>query len=91
MVELFGTIWLKNYNKYFLKVSMYISIIMAMLKNIVDFYLLLIGAEDAKTPVGVRFRGDPAGASAEEARRNAHGKRSVWSGNQQTRLTEPLS
>ena len=57
-----------------------------MLKNIVDFYTLLIGAEGAKTPVGVRFRGDPAGASAEEARRNAHGKRSAWSGNQQTIL-----
>jgi len=53
-----------------------------MLKNIVDFYPLLIGAEDAKTPVGVRVRRDPAGASAEEARRNAHGKRSVWRGNQ---------
>jgi hypothetical protein len=45
---------------------------------------LLIGAEGAKTPVGVRFRGDPAGVSAEEARRNAHGKRSAWSANQQT-------
>jgi hypothetical protein len=42
-----------------------------VLKNIVDFYTLLIGAEGAKTPVGVRVRGDPAGASAEEARRNA--------------------
>jgi hypothetical protein len=47
---------------------------------------MLIGAEGAQTPVGVRFRGDPAGASAEEARRNAHGKRSAWSGNQHTRL-----
>jgi hypothetical protein len=47
---------------------------------------MLIGAEGAKTPEGVRFRGDPAGASAEEARRNAHGKRSAWSGNQHTRL-----
>jgi hypothetical protein len=36
--------------------------------------------------VGVRVRGDPAGVSAEEARRNAHGKRSAWSGNQQTSL-----
>ena len=43
-----------------------------MLKNIVDFYSLLIGAEGAKTPVGVRFMGDPAGVNAEEARRNAH-------------------
>jgi len=59
----------------------------AVLKNSVDFYTLLIGAEGAKTPVGVRFRGDPAGASAEEARRNAHGKRSAWSGNQQENLT----
>ena len=47
-------------------------ILEALLKNNVDFYTLLIGAEGAKTPVGVRFRGDPAGASAEEARRNAH-------------------
>jgi hypothetical protein len=43
-----------------------------MLKNIADFYTLLIGAEGTKTPVGVWFRGDPAGASAKEARRNAH-------------------
>ena len=43
-----------------------------MLKNIVDFYTLLIGAEGAKTPVVVRFRGDPAGVSFVEARRNAH-------------------
>ena len=57
-----------------------------MLKNIVDFYTLLIGAEGSKTPVGVWFRGDPAGASAEEARRNAHGMRSAWSGNQQAIL-----
>jgi len=35
-------------------------------------YELLIGAEGTKTPVGVRVRGDPAGASAEEARRNPH-------------------
>jgi hypothetical protein len=40
--------------------------------------------------VGVWFRGDPAGASAEEARRNTHGKRSAWSGNQQANLTEPI-
>ena len=61
-----------------------------MLNNIVDIYTLLIGVEGAKTPVGVRFRGDPAGASTEEARRNAHGKRSAWSGNQQTILTKPI-
>jgi hypothetical protein len=43
-----------------------------LLKNIVNFYTLLIGAEGAKTPVGVWFRGDPAGAIAEEDRRNTH-------------------
>jgi len=58
--------------------------------NIVDFYTLLIGVEGTKTPVGVRYRGDPAGVNAEEARRNAHGKRSAWSGNQQTSLTKPF-
>ncbi|MDP4170399.1 MAG: hypothetical protein Q8906_07285 [Bacillota bacterium] len=45
----------------------------------------LIVAEGAKTPAGVRDRGDPAGAgSAEEAPRHARGKRSAWSANQQT-------
>jgi len=44
-----------------------------VLKNSVNFNTLLIGAEGTKTPVGVWFRGDPAGASAEEARRNTHG------------------
>jgi hypothetical protein len=63
---------------------------LAVLKNSVDFYTLLIGAEGTKTPVGVWFRGDPAGAGAEEARRNTHGKRSAWSGNQQASLTEPI-
>jgi hypothetical protein len=63
-------------------------IFIAVLKNSVDFYTLLIGEEGTKTPVGVWFRGDPAGACAEEARRNTHGKRSVWSGNQQASLTE---
>jgi hypothetical protein len=43
-----------------------------VLKVIVDFSTQLIGAEGAKTPAGVRDRGDPAGAkSAEEAPRNA--------------------
>jgi hypothetical protein len=60
----------------------------AMLMRYDELIHLLIGAEGAKTPVGVRFRGDPAGAGAEEARRNAHGKRSAWSGNQQINLTE---
>jgi hypothetical protein len=46
--------------------------LLLVLKNIVDFYTLLIGAEGAKTPLEVWFRGDPAGASAEEARRNTH-------------------
>jgi len=58
--------------------------------NIVDFYTLLIGAEGAKTPVGVRFRRDPAGAF----RRGGSPKRPrtarAWSGNQQTNSTKPL-
>ncbi|MCM3118049.1 hypothetical protein M3610_22710 [Neobacillus sp. MER 74] len=50
----------------------------------------MIGVEGTKTPAGVRGRGDPAGAeSAEEAPRNARGKRSAWNGNQQTSLTQP--
>ncbi|MFB5197158.1 hypothetical protein ACE198_19905 [Neobacillus sp. KR4-4] len=41
-----------------------------MLNVNVDFSTLLIGVEGAKTPAGVRGRGDPAGAvSAEEAPR----------------------
>ena len=54
-----------------------------------DFATLLIGAEGAKTPAGVRGWGDPAGASAEEAPRHARGKRSAWSANQQPCLTAP--
>jgi hypothetical protein len=68
---------------------MTLFLFLAVLKNSVDLYPLLIGAEGTKTPVGVWFRGDPAGASAEEAPRNTHGKRSAWSGNQQASLTEP--
>jgi len=43
-----------------------------MLKHYVDLTHLLIGVEGTKTPVGVWFRGDPAGASTEEARQNTH-------------------
>ncbi|WP_222127325.1 hypothetical protein [Bacillus sp. X1(2014)] len=51
----------------------------------------MIGAEGAKTPAGVRGRGDPTGAkSAEEAPRNARGKRSTWSGNQQNLYQKAL-
>ncbi|MBV7505758.1 hypothetical protein KW850_10880 [Bacillus sp. sid0103] len=35
---------------------------MAVLKLIVDFDILLIEEEDAKSPAGGRGRGDPAGA-----------------------------
>jgi len=62
-----------------------------VLKVNVDFGTLMIGVEGAKTPAGVRGWGDPTGAeSAEEAPRNARGKRSAWNGNQQTSLTQPL-
>jgi len=59
-----------------------------MLNLIVDFGTLLIGAEGARL-----LREDGAGEtpqahSAEEAPRTARGKRSAWSGNQQTSLTE---
>jgi hypothetical protein len=48
---------------------------------------LLIGAEGTKTPAGVRGRGDPAGAMRRgSSPRNARGKRSAWSANQQTSL-----
>jgi hypothetical protein len=54
-----------------------------MLKLIVDFGTLLIGAEGTKTPAGGRGWGDPTGANAEEAPRTAR----AWSGNQQASLT----
>jgi hypothetical protein len=64
---------------------------MAVLKEIGDFLTLLIGVEGAKTPAGVRGRGDPTGAyGAEEAPRHARGKRSTWSANQQINLTQPF-
>ncbi len=63
-----------------------------MLEDIIYFGTLLIGVEGAKTPAGVRGRGDPAGAkSAEEAPRNARGKRSAWNGNQQSRIKKLLN
>jgi len=37
---------------------------MAMLKVSVDFCTLLTFAAGTKTPAGVRYRGDPAGAKA---------------------------
>jgi hypothetical protein len=40
-------------------------------------------------PAGGRGRGDPTGAAARQAPRTARGKRSDWSGNQQTNLTQP--
>ncbi|WP_193747667.1 hypothetical protein [Neobacillus niacini] len=39
-----------------------VSFLLAMLKTIVDFATLLIGAEGTKTPAGGRGRGDPTGA-----------------------------
>ncbi|MEH7376770.1 hypothetical protein [Neobacillus drentensis] len=47
--------------------SLGVFFILAVLKAIVDFLAKLIGAEGAKTPAGGRGRGDPTGASAEEA------------------------
>ncbi|MDN3019562.1 hypothetical protein PH210_25695 [Paenibacillus sp. BSR1-1] len=40
------------------------TIPLTFFKGYVDFETLLIGAEGAKTPAGVRGRGDPGGAKA---------------------------
>jgi fused signal recognition particle receptor len=49
----------------------------------------LIGAEGARLLWEYGSGETPQARFAEEARRNAHGKRSAWSGNQQTSLTKP--
>ncbi|MDQ1144776.1 hypothetical protein QE429_001603 [Bacillus sp. SORGH_AS 510] len=54
-----------------------------------NFYTLLIGAEGAKTPVGVWFRGDPAGAFLRVGSPKHPRTARSWSGNQQARLPEP--
>ncbi|MDQ1146260.1 hypothetical protein QE429_003087 [Bacillus sp. SORGH_AS 510] len=59
-----------------------------LVKEQCKFFTLLIGAEGTKTPVGVWFRGDPAGASAEDSPKHPRTAR-AWSGNQQTSLTKP--
>ncbi|MDQ1146542.1 hypothetical protein QE429_003369 [Bacillus sp. SORGH_AS 510] len=64
--------------------------IKAVLKNIVDLYTLLIVAEGTKTPVGVWFWGDPAGAFLRGGSPKHLRTARAWSGNQQSSLTEPL-
>jgi hypothetical protein len=61
---------------------------MAMLKLIVDFGTMLIGAEGRETPAGERVKGDPTGAQRRGGSRTARGKRVPWNGNQQSSLTE---
>ncbi|MDQ1143655.1 hypothetical protein QE429_000482 [Bacillus sp. SORGH_AS 510] len=61
---------------------------MAVLKNIVDFYTLLIGAEGTKTPLGVRVRVDPAGAFLRGGSPKRPRTARAWSANQQTSLTK---
>ncbi|MDQ1145113.1 hypothetical protein QE429_001940 [Bacillus sp. SORGH_AS 510] len=63
---------------------------LAVLKNSVDFYTLLIGAEGTKTPVGVWFWGDPAGAFLRGGSPKHPRTARAWSGNQQASLTEPI-
>jgi hypothetical protein len=47
-------------------------------------------SERRETPAGVRDRGDPAGALASRRLPEpARGKRSAWSGNQQSSLKQP--
>jgi len=41
--------------------SFYLNML-KLIKLIVDFSIMLIGAEGAKTPAGGRVRGDPTGA-----------------------------
>jgi hypothetical protein len=57
-----------------------------VLKVIVDFVPLLIGAEGARLLREDGAGETPQALSAEEAPRTARGKRSAWSGNQQTSL-----
>jgi len=51
--------------------------LIAVLEGNMDFRTLLIFAEGARLLLRGRDRGDPAGASAEEASRTACGKRSA--------------
>ncbi len=53
------------------------------------FYTLLIGAECARLLREYGAGETPQAQSAEEAPRNARGKQSAWSGNQQASLTQP--
>ncbi|MED3563233.1 hypothetical protein [Bacillus xiapuensis] len=62
---------------------------LAVLIVIVNYLIMLIGAEGTKTPVGVRGRGDPTGAKRRGGSRTSHGKRSARSGNKQPNLTQP--
>jgi hypothetical protein len=60
----------------------------AVLKKSVNFYTLLIGAEGTKTPVGVWFRGDPAGAFLRGGSPKHPRTACALSGNQQAILTK---
>jgi len=51
---------------------------------------MLIGAEGSKTPVGIRFRGDPTGAFLRGGSPKRPRTARAWSGNQQEILTEPI-
>ncbi len=58
-----------------------------VLKLMLILHTLLIGAECARLLRDYGAGETPQAQSAEEAPRNARGKRSTWSGNQQTSLT----
>ena len=55
-----------------------------------DFATLLIGAEGAKTPAGVRGRGDPTGAIAPRRLPGRPRTACAWSANQQASFKEPI-
>ena len=62
---------------------------MALLKVIVDFITMLIGAEGARLLREYGAGETPQALSAEEAPRHARAALCAWSGNQHPSLTEP--
>ncbi|WP_423335637.1 hypothetical protein [Neobacillus sp. 19] len=64
---------------------------MAVLKVIVDFFKLLIGAEGTKTPAGLRGRGDPAGAKRRGGFPSRPRKAKCLERKSTAKLTQPIN
>ena len=63
----------------------------AVLKDIVDFFNMLIGVEGGENSCGSTGQGRPRRRKcAEEAPRHAREPLAAWSGNQHSRLTQPF-